>query len=265
MADYFAVAGSKVTVVEMLDKIAGPFDSEISQILKKNLEAKGVNFHLEAKVTEVSKEGVKAEAGGETLFAPADATLLSIGRRPAPEDLALEKINILVENGAIVTGRHMQTNVPGVYAAGDINGKFMLAHTAYREAEVAVNHILGVPDEMSYDSIPSVIYTQPEAAYVGETEDSAAAKGLNVSVKKLPMSYAGRYVAENERGDGICKTIIDNSSGRIVGVNLIGGYASEIILAAGMLTALGIPQESAKRMVFPHPTVGEIIRETLFS
>jgi dihydrolipoamide dehydrogenase len=118
---------------------------------------------------------------------------------------------------------------------------------------------------MRYDAIPSVIYTQPEAAYVGETEESAAAKGLHVTVKKLPMAYAGRYVAETERGDGICKVLTDDRSGRIVGVHLIGNYASEIILSATILTDLRIPVASAKRIVFPHPTVGEIIRETLFS
>jgi dihydrolipoamide dehydrogenase len=265
MADYFAVAGSQVTVVETLDKIAGPFDREISGILQKNLEAKGVTFLLEAKATEISEGGVTAEAGGASSFVPGEAILLSVGRRPAPEDLGLERIGVLTENGAIVTGSHMQTNVPGVYAAGDVNGKAMLAHTAYREAEVAVNHILGEPDEMRYDAIPSVIYTQPEAAFVGETEESAAAKGLRVLVKRLPMTYAGRYVAENERGDGVCKTIVDEDSGKIVGFSLIGSYASEIVLAAGILTDLGVPAESAKRIVFPHPTVGEILRETLFA
>ncbi|MDR1496576.1 MAG: dihydrolipoyl dehydrogenase [Clostridiales Family XIII bacterium] len=264
MADYFAVAGSKVTVIEMLDKIAGPFDAEIARILKKNLEAKGVMFLLGTKVTEVTRGGVKAETGGEAVTVEGDAVLMSIGRRPAPEDMGLEKINVLVENGAVVTGKHMQTNISGVYAAGDINGKFMLAHTAYREAEVAVNHILGKPDEMRYDAIPSVIYTQPEAAFVGDTEESAAAKGLRVVVKKLPLTYSGRYVSENERGDGICKTLIDEGTGRVVGVSLIGGYASEIILSASILTGLGVPAEQAKRVVFPHPTVGEIVRETLF-
>jgi len=263
MADYFAVAGSNVTVVEMLDKIAGPFDGEISTILQKDLESKGVKFLLDTKVTEVNAKNVLAETGDGPVDIPCDATLLCVGRRPAPEDLALERINVLVEKGAVVTGKHMQTNVPGVYAAGDINGKIMLAHTAYREAEVAINHILGKPDKMKYDAIPSVIYTQPEAAYVGETEESAAAKGLDVTVKKLPLVYAGRYVAETERGDGICKVLI--SAGRIVGVHLIGNYASEIILSAGILTDLNVPIESAKRIVFPHPTIGEIIREALFS
>ncbi|MDR3225511.1 MAG: dihydrolipoyl dehydrogenase [Clostridiales Family XIII bacterium] len=264
MADYFVVAGSNVTVVEMLDKIAGPFDREISGILQKNLESKGVRFLLGTKVTEVRKNSVIAESGGAVEI-PCDAALLSIGRRPAPEDLALEQINVLIENGAVVTGKHMQTNVPGVYAVGDINGKIMLAHTAYREAEVAVNHILGKSDVMKYDAIPSVIYTQPEAAYVGETEESAAAKGLKVTVKKLPMAYAGRYIAETERGDGICKVLIDERTDRIVGVNLIGNYASEIILSPSILIDLKVPVESAKRVVFPHPTVGEIIREALFS
>ncbi|MDR2163927.1 MAG: dihydrolipoyl dehydrogenase [Clostridiales Family XIII bacterium] len=264
MADYFSVAGAKVTVVEMADKIAGPFDREISRILQRNLEAKGVVFILGAKVTGISQGAVVAESVGGSVSAPGDIVLLSIGRRPASEGLGLERISVLTENGAVVTGRHMQTSVPGVYAAGDVNGKVMLAHTAYREAEVAVNHMLGIPDEMRYDAIPSVIYTQPEAAYVGETDESAATKGLRFIVKKLPLTYSGRYVAENEKGDGVCKTLIDEGSGRIIGVSIVGGNASEIILSAGAIVSLGIPVESARRIVFPHPTVGEIIRETLF-
>jgi dihydrolipoamide dehydrogenase len=201
----------------------------------------------------------------ESELIEADTVLLCIGRRPAAEHLGLETIGVRTEKGAVVTDEQMRTNVPGVYAAGDINGKLMLAHTAYREAEVAVNHILGRKDRMRYDAIPSVIYTYPEAASVGETAETAAEKGLRVRVKTLPMNYAGRYAAENERGNGLCKLIVDEGANRVVGAQLLGNYASEIILSAGIMTDVGLPVGTLKEIVFPHPTVGEIIRETLFT
>jgi dihydrolipoamide dehydrogenase len=188
MADYFATVGSEVVVIEMLNKIAGNFDAEISSILQKSMEAKGVVFRLGGGVTEITASGVTV--GGESI--DADAVLIAIGRRPATERAGLASIGVYTEKGAAVTDAHMCTNVPGVYAAGDVNGKLMLAHTAYREAEVAVNHMLGKDDRMSYDAIPSVIYTYPEVASVGETAETAAEKGLRVRVKTLPMNYAGR-------------------------------------------------------------------------
>lgn len=264
MASYFATIGSRVSVVEMLDKIAGPTEKELSAALQKALEAKGIAFHLGCTVTGVGGADVSFEKDGKTERIPADKVLLSIGRRAAGEGLGLEAIGVQTERGAVVTDAHMQTNVAGVYAAGDINGKSMLAHTAYREAEVAVNHMLGKRDIMRYNAIPSVIYTGPEVAGVGETEETATAKGIPVKVAKLPMSYAGRYVAEVERGEGFCKLIMDTRYNTLIGAHLVGSYASEIIYGAGLMIETEMKVESLKELVFPHPTVSEIIRETLF-
>jgi dihydrolipoamide dehydrogenase len=266
MADYFATVGSKVSVAEMLDKIAGPFDAEVSDILQKEMEQKGISFNLGCKVTGVTPDGVLIEdKDGNERTLPADKVLLSVGRRPATEGLGLETLHIETQRGAVVTDRHMQTNVSGIYAIGDINAKIMLAHTAYREAEVAVHHITGAKDTMRYDAIPSAIYTYSEVASVGETEQTAKDKGLNYTVKKLPMIYAGRYLAEVPKGNGICKLIVDDAKNRVLGVSLIGSYASEIILAATMMVETGLPADTFKEVVFAHPTVGEIIRETLFT
>lgn len=264
MASYFASIGSSVVVVEMLDKIAGPTEGEVSSILQKNCEKKGIDFRLGCRVTAVGTDSVTYEDASGTQTVPATAVLLSIGRRAAAEGLGLDTIGVHTERGAVVTDENMRTNVAGVYAAGDINGKSMLAHTAYREAEVAINHITGKKDRMRYDAIPSVIYTNPEVAGVGETEESAKAKGMDVKVAKLPMSYAGRYVAEVEGGDGICKLIMDTKRQCLVGAHIIGSYASEMIYGAGMMIELEMRIDEAKEIVFPHPTVGEIIRETLF-
>ena len=264
MASYFNSIGSHVTVIEMLDKIAGPTDREISNILLKNYQKKGVDFKLSCKVVGVSEGSVSYEEKGEQKSVKADKVLLSIGRRAFTQDLGLETIGVYTERGAIVTDEQMRTNVAGVYAAGDVNGKVMLAHTAYRESEVAVNNMLGKKDVMRYHAIPSVIYTNPEVGAVGETEESAKAKGLDVEISTVSMKYAGRYVAEEENGDGICKLIIDKKYKRLLGAHLIGSYASEMIYGAALMVETEMTVDSIKELVFPHPTVSEIIREALF-
>jgi len=188
MAAYFNSAGSKVTVVEMLPKIGGPIDSDISGILLKNCRQKGICFELSARLTGITENSVIYDTG-ET---EADKVLLSIGRKPVTEGFGLENTGVAVRDGAILTDRYCQTGVPDIYAAGDVNGKYMLAHTAYREAAVAVNHILGKPDIMRYDAIPMVIYTSPEVACVGETEESAKAKGIKCETASVPMRMSGR-------------------------------------------------------------------------
>jgi dihydrolipoamide dehydrogenase len=157
-----------------------------------------------------------------------------------------------------------RTNVPGVYAIGDVNGKAMLAHTAYREAEVAVNTILGKSDTMRYHANPSVIYTQPEVASVGKTEEICREKGIDYEVAKLSMRYAGRFVAENEGADGLCKILVDRKKRTILGVHLIGSYAGEIIWGAAQMLELQLRVNDARQIIFPHPTVSEIIREVLW-
>ncbi len=264
MASYFNSIGSNVKVIEMLDHIAGPTDSEISSILLKNYKKKGVEFILSAKVTSVGTDCVNYELAGEAKTVKADCVLVSIGRRPSTAGLGLENIGVLTERGAIVTGDDGRTNVPGVWAAGDINGRSMLAHTAYREGEVCINNILGKKDRMNYNAIPAVIYTNPEVASVGETSETVKAKGIDAKVESYTLRYSGRYIAENEGGDGIVKIIIDKNHRTILGVHMIGTYASEIIYGAAMMVENEMRVEDVHKMVFPHPSVCEVIREGLF-
>lgn len=264
MASYFNSIGASVSIIEMLDHIAGENDAELTAILRKNYEKKGMKFILGAKVTSVGADCVNYELNGEGCTIPCSKVLLSIGRRASTSELGLETIGVETNRGAIVTDAKMRTNVENVYAAGDVNGKSMLAHTAYREAEVAVNNILGIDDAVNYAAIPSVIYTNPELGAVGLTEATAAAKEIEVSVVKLPMRFSGRYLAENEGGDGIFKLIVEKNTRRIVGAHALCNYASEFIMVASLMVELGITVEQAKRFVFPHPTVGEIIREAIF-
>lgn len=264
MASYFNSVGSHVTVIEMLDHIAGPTDQGISKILLGNYTKKGVDFKLGCKVTAVGDGKVTFEENGKTQSVKADKVLCSIGRRAVTQGYGLENLNVALDRGAIITDEFMKTNVAGLYAAGDVNGKIMLAHTAYREGEVAVNNILGKRDRMRYNAIPSVIYTNPEVGSVGETEESAKAKGLDIEVKTVSMLYSGRYLAENEGGDGICKLIVDKKYDRLIGVHMIANYASEIIYGAAMMIETEMKLDNIKEVVFPHPTVCEVIREALF-
>ena len=265
MASYFSSVGTEVTVVEMLNKIAGPTENEISSILQKTLERKGVKFCLGAKVTAVEKDGVIFEKDGKSQKVEAEKILCSIGRREVTQGFGLENIGVNLERGAIVTDEQMRTNVANVYAAGDVNGKIMLAHTAYREAEVAINTMLGKKDKMQYNVIPSVIYTNPEVGSVGETEESAKAKGLDVKCVSIPLTYSGRYVAENKELDGICKLVINNKTNTLIGAHIIGSYSGEYIVAVSALIDLEVDIENIKKLVFPHPTVCEIVREAIFS
>ena len=264
MASYFSSVGTKVTVVEMLNKIAGPTEAEVSKILQKSLEAKGVIFNLGAKVTKIEADGVVYEKDGKTQKIESEKVLLSIGRRAVTQGFGLENINVNLERGAIVTDEQMKTNVANVYAVGDVNGKVMLAHTAYREAEVAVNTILGKKDAMRYNVIPSVIYTNPEVGSVGETEESAKAKGLDVKCVSIPLTYSGRYIAENTDLNGICKIVVNKKTNTLIGAHIIGSYAGEYIVAVSSMIDLEVDIENIKKLVFPHPTVCEIVREAIF-
>ena len=264
LAYYFAMAGVKVTVIEMLPKLAGNTDPEICKVLMDDYEKRNMTFKLDCKVLAVTGDSVIYQEKGERQELKCGAVLVSTGRRPNTAGLGLEKLGIETDGPAVVTDRRLCTNVAGVYAIGDCNGKSLLAHTAYREAEVAVNHMLGVRDEMRYDVIPAVIYTDPEVACVGESVESAQAKGLTVKEVKLPMLFAGRYVAENRGGRGFIKLVVDTDRNCLVGCHMVGSYASEIIMTAVMMIDTGLPPERLKKLVFPHPTVAEVIREAIF-
>ena len=264
MAYYFASVGVKVTVIEMMPKIAGATDPEICKVLTDAFEKRGMVFKLSSKVLEVKTNSVIYEENGEQKELTCDKVLLSAGRRSATAGIGLETLGLQMDRAAVVTDRHLCTTVQNVYALGDCNGKSMLAHTAYREAEVAVNHMLGKPDEMRYDVIPAVIYTDPEVASVGHSKESAEKLGMTVKEVKLPMSYAGRYLAETNGDKGFIKLVVDTDRNRLVGCHMVGSYASEIIMTATMMVDTELTPERLKKLVFPHPTVAEIIREAIF-
>ena len=264
MAAYYAAVGSQVTVIEMQDHIAGNTDLQISRLLQKQLEAKGISFLLQHKCLEIKPGKVLAQApDGSPVEIEADKVLLSIGRQANCKNLGLETIGVDFDR-AVKTDSQCRTNVPNVYAIGDVNGHHMLAHTAYREAEVAVNSITGKRDAMRYNANPSVIYTTPEVASVGMTEEECQAKSRAYEVQSLPMAYSGRFVAENADAEGLCKILIDKKKRNILGVHILGAYAGEMIWGAAQMIEMQLRVTDARQIIFPHPTVSEIIRETLW-
>ena len=261
----------------MLDEILGGMDKELSAMLRTEYAKRGIKFMLSTKV--VSLAEAAAEAPSEEVQASlvqvnyensdgsgsivAHKLLMSVGRRPVSKGFGLENLDLAkTERGNIIVDEQMQTSEKGVYACGDLTGFSLLAHTAVREAEVAVHTILGKSDSMSYCAIPGVVYTNPEIAGVGETEESLQKKGIAYRTVQLPMAYSGRFVAENEGVNGVCKVLLGEDD-TVLGAHVLGNPASEIITLAGMAVELKLKAEEWKKIVFPHPTVGEIFRETL--
>ena len=271
-AAFFSTLGTKVTVVEMLPKILGPLDDEISAMLQKIYAKRGIEFCLRCKVTGIEGNTVVYEdPEGKVCRVSGDKILVSVGRRANISGFGLENtgVEMLLNRGGkpcgIKVDEHMRTNVPNIYAAGDVTGFSMLAHTASREGEVAVNNILGKQDHMRYEAIPGVVYTNPEVAGVGLTEEQAKASGKEYDVLKLPMAYSGRFVAENEGGEGICKIIVGKKHHEVLGMHMLGNPCSEIIQSACIAIEMEMTVEQLKEVVFPHPTVSEIIKETAFT
>ena len=271
-ASFFNSLGVQVTVVEMLDEIlGGGMDRELAGMLRAEYAKRGIKFMLSAKVVSVMPDTAEAssliQVNYETADGPgsvvAERLLMSVGRRPVMKGFGLENLGLeRTERGNVFVNGQMQTSVPGVYACGDLTGYSLLAHTAVREAEVAIHSIIGRKDTMSYRAIPGVVYTNPEIAGVGETEESLQKRGIAYRAVKLPMAYSGRFVAENEGVNGVCKLLL-GSDDTVLGAHVLGNPASEIITLAGMAIELKLTADEWKKIVFPHPTVGEIFKEAL--
>lgn len=261
-ASFFNSMGTEVQVVEMLDKILGPMDKELSDMLQAEYAKRGVKFYLGHKVTGIHGQEVTVEKDGESFTLHGEKVLLSVGRRPVTKGFGLETLALEPYRNGIKVNEYMQTSLPNVYACGDITAFSLLAHTAVSEAEVAIDHILGKARAMSYKAIPGVVYTNPEIAGVGKTEEELQASGTPYQVKKIPMAFSGRFVAENEMGNGVCKLILAED-GTLIGAHLLGNPASELIVIAGIAIEKGMKAEEIKSFVFPHPTVGEILKEAL--
>ena len=261
-ASFFSAVGVKVTVVEMMDEIIPLMDTEFSKALRKNLSK--VDFHLKAKVTKIDASNVYFEKDGAETALPADMVLMSVGRRPLT--LGLEKIGLDVAPQGIRVDEQMRTNLPGIFAIGDVNGLSLLAHSASRMGEVAVNTILGKSDLMRYGAVPWAVYTDPEAAGCGLTEAQAKEEGFEVKTATVPMRANGRFLAEQGKKEpGMCKVVVEEGSGLLLGVHMLGVYSSEIIHSAAAMMEMELRVQDIKEIIFPHPSVSEIIKDALWA
>ena len=261
-AAFYNRVGVEVHVIEMLPEILGGMDSEMGALLRAEYTKLGVKFYLQHKVTSVAPDGVTVEFEGNSFVIPTERILLSVGRRPVTEKLS--PLGLEMEGRGVKVDATMRTSLPGVYAAGDVTGYSLLAHTAVREAEVAIDNMLGKNAQMSYRAIPGIIYTQPEVAGVGMTEDQLKKEGISYRKHQLPMAFAGRFVAENEMANGVCKILIGEDDS-LLGAHMLGNPASELIVVIAVAIERGIKAHELASVVFPHPTVGEIIKETIES
>ena len=256
--------GTKVTVIEMLGEILGGMDEECAALLRKEFVKRGMVIHTSSKVIRIVGDRVIFENDGKELTAESRNILVSVGRKPILSGFGLENIGIELLRGGIKIDQQCRTNLPNVFAAGDVTGFSLLAHTASREAEVAVNTILGKKDNMRYNAIPAVVYTNPEVSGVGLTEQEAKIKNIKYKLRSLPMVFAGRFIAENDGKNGLCKVLVGEKYEEILGVHMIGNPSSELIFGAAMAIEAQLRISDLKEMVFPHPTVSEIYKETFF-
>lgn len=263
-ASFFATFGVEVHVVEMMKEIIPFMDPDITPVIRNAM--KNTTFHLEAKVESLKGNQVTFTQHGKQQTLSADIILMAVGRHPNTAGLGFENIGLDYDRRGIKVNEQMQTNLPSVYAVGDVTGKSPLAHSASRMGEVAVNVMFGRRDRMRYNAIPWVTYGIPEAAGCGLTESEAKARGLAVKSSSLPLLVNGRFLAENgNRAPGICKVIVDQKTNVLLGVHMVGGACSEMIFGASAMIEAELRVQDIKEIVFPHPTVSEIIKDTLLS
>ena len=257
--------GSEVTFLEFLPRIAVGFDLELSNLLQRSLTAQGMTFHLETKVTAVKIDNGRATAtatkGNEELKFEADKVLVSVGRRPFAEGVGAEKVGVEVdEKKRIKIDNHFRTNVEGIYAIGDVIAGPMLAHKASDEGIACVEIIAGKAGHVNYDAIPGIIYTNPELAGVGLTEEQAKEKGIDYRTGKFPFRATGRAVA-NDDLEGMVKFVADAKTDRILGAHILQHAASELIAEAVSVIEFGGSSEDLGRTTHSHPTLSEAVKE----
>ncbi|HAK46796.1 MAG TPA: dihydrolipoyl dehydrogenase [Spirochaeta sp.] len=265
-ASFFSSVGVEVHVVEMMDEICPMMDGDAAALLRKKMSK--VNFQLGAKVTEVTAKGLKYEKGGSESFIDADLILMSVGRKPITA--GLEALGLDISRTGITVDERMRTNLPGVYAAGDVTGKSLLAHSASRMAEVAVMNMFDsrsrtASSVMRYNAVPWAVYTMPEVAGCGMTESEAKDAGHNVKSAMMQMRANGRFLAEHGKDSGFCKVIADADTDLVLGVHMIGAVCSEMIGTAATFIEAELRVQDIREIIFPHPSVSEVIKDVCWN
>jgi dihydrolipoamide dehydrogenase len=258
--------GAEVTVVEFLGRALTGMDGETARQAQRALEKQGIKFILGHKVAAVEKleSGLKVSiepaAGGKAVMLDADVVLVAIGRRPYTKGLGLEAVGVALDRGRVVIDANFATNVPGIYAIGDVVRGPMLAHKAEDEGIAVAEILAGQHGHVNYEVIPNVVYTNPEIASVGATEEELKEKGVAYKVGKFPFSANGRARAMRAT-DGFVKFLADAETDRVLGVHIIGPFAGELIAEAAVLMEFSGSSEDLARTCHAHPTLSEAVRE----
>jgi len=263
--------GTEVTVVEYLDKILPFNDGEVSKSMQKILAKQGMTFKLGTKVTKAKKDGkhailtVEPAAGGAAEEIKADVVLVAIGRKPYTEGLGLDKVGVTINpRGFVEVDGHYRTNVPGIYAIGDVIGGAMLAHKAEEEGVALAEMLAGQHGHVNYEAIPSVVYTWPEVASVGKTEEQLKAEGIAYKAGKFPFSANGRARSMNET-EGFVKVLACATTDRVLGAHIVGPNAGDLIAELVMAMEFGAASEDVARTCHAHPALGEAVKEACLS
>lgn len=263
-AQYLNSMGCAVTIVELMPNLVFGVDKEIADILQKSVIKSGIKVICKATVNSISKKGaeniVTYTLGDKTDTLSAEKVILTVGRRPDYSLLNVDKIGLKTEKGTIIVNEYMETNVPNVYAVGDVIGGIMLAHLATAEGECAVKNALGHKEAMKYKAVPACIYTKPEVASVGLTEEKAKEAGYDVEVGRFPMRAVGKALVMNEV-EGLVKIVADKKYHEILGVHIIGPHATDMIAEAVLGMNMEMTAEELAESIHPHPTISEAIME----
>lgn len=261
LAEIYSALGTSVSIVEMIDHLLPAEDGELARRLEAALKRKGIAIHTSAKVAGVERsgQGLEVRLEGGTVLA-ADKVLMGVGRRPNTEELGLEKIGVAFGRKGITSDAGLRTNVPGIYAVGDVTGKMMLAHVAMAQGIVAAENACGLTSEIDYGSVPRCVYTDPEFAAVGMTEAQAAAGGIPARVYRLRLGRIGRAVTMGETF-GLAKLISDEARGKILGFHALAPHASELAAEVSLAIKQGLTVGQVASVIHPHPTLSEIVWE----
>jgi len=260
-ASFFSNLGIKTDVIEMMDEIVPFMDKGLAKVMRR--EMKGIDFHLKSKVEKIdgSKVCFTNKKGKEEIL-DTELIILAVGRKPNIESFTGSGLDI--ERGRVKVDERMRTNLPGVYAVGDVTGESLLAHSASRMGEVVVQQICGEDDHMRYNAVPWAVYTYPEAAGCGLNEQEAEEKGITVKTASMQMRGNGRFYAENGKAGGLCKVIVHAETDILLGVHLLGAQCSEMIAGAASMIEAELRVSEIKEIIYPHPSVSEIIKDTLW-
>ncbi len=263
-ATLFQACGAQVTLVEVLSRVLPTLDADLSAEVERALKKARVKVHTSSRVLRVEqcagKYVVAVQSASQEMSIEVDRVLLAVGRRPNQEDLGLPSLGVITEKAGIRVDKHMRTNVPHIYAVGDVTGGILLAHVAMHEGIIAAENALGHERVMDYNAVPSCVFTWPEVASVGLTEEAARQQGYDLRVGRFPFRANGKALAQGEH-DGLVKVVADSKYGQVLGVHIAGPHASDLIQEGTLALMLECTLDELEATIHPHPTLSEALAE----